>query len=146
MTTIQRQALVPHPVERMFALVADVASYPRHFDWCVEGRVLERQGQVEIARLVLRVAGMSLGLTTRNTLEAPSRLGLELVAGPLEQLSGVWSFRSLHASASLVALNLRFTVMQNGLVAAALGLGLQRLADRLVDDFVQVAAHADVHS
>lgn len=146
LTTLQRQALVPHSTEQMFTLVADVAGYSRHFDWCLDGRVLERRGAIEIARLELRVAGLAFGLTTRNTLEAPHRLSLELVEGPLERLEGAWSFRPLGATACLVALNLRFTVARSGWVAGALGVGLQRLADRLVDDFVQVAGHADVHS
>lgn len=34
MTTIQRSALVAQPPARVYALVNDVAAYPRRFDWC----------------------------------------------------------------------------------------------------------------
>ena len=41
MPTIQRSALVEHSAARMFALVNDIAAYPRRFDWCESAQVLE---------------------------------------------------------------------------------------------------------
>src|SRR3546814_9111044 len=40
MPTIQRSALVEHSAARMFALVNDIAAYPRRFDWCEYAHVL----------------------------------------------------------------------------------------------------------
>ena len=42
MPVILRSALVEHAAARMFALVNDVAAYPRRFDWCREAQVLEQ--------------------------------------------------------------------------------------------------------
>ena len=40
MPEIVRSALVEHSAARMFALVNDIAAYPRRFDWCRAADVL----------------------------------------------------------------------------------------------------------
>jgi len=138
MTSIHRHALVRHSAARMYGLVNDVASYPRRFSWCEDARVFEHDARHMLARLDLRVAGMSLSFTTRNTLEPPTRIALQLVDGPFRQLRGEWIFHSLAEDACKVNLHLDFEVASK-LVGSALGLGFQGLADRMVDDFCREA-------
>ncbi len=139
MIQIRRHALVRQMPERMFDLVNDVEAYPRRFAWCSAARVIESEGGTVVARLDLRFAGMTQGFTTRNTTERPHRLHMHLVEGPLRSLEGEWSFTPLGEDGCRVALALDFDY-SGKLGAAAMRLGFQGLANRMVDDFCAAAA------
>ena len=142
MTKIHRHALVRHSAARMFGLVNDVASYPRRFAWCERARVLEQDDTHMLARLELRVAGMPVAFTTRNTLETPTRIGMQLVDGPFSSLEGQWRFHSLAEDACKVSLDLDFEVAGK-LVGSALAIAFGSLGDRMVDDFCREADRGD---
>lgn len=138
MTKIHRHALVRHSALRMYTLVNDVAAYPERFPWCEGSAVLEQSDTHMLARLDLRVAGVGVTFTTRNTLHAPTRIELQLVEGPFKQLTGAWHFHSLAEDACKVSLDMDFDVAGK-IVGSALALGFQGLADRMVDDFCREA-------
>ncbi|MGY1424714.1 type II toxin-antitoxin system RatA family toxin [Lysobacter sp. A289] len=138
MTTIQRSALVDHSSNRMFALVSDVAAYPRRFDWCKDARVLESSDTHMVARLDLGLGGLSTWFTTRNTYSAPHHIDMTLVDGPFRKLTGRWEFHALDESACRIGLTLSFEPTVR-LLGPAMALGFQKLADRMVDDFVRAA-------
>jgi ribosome-associated toxin RatA of RatAB toxin-antitoxin module len=140
MIQIRRHALVRYTPDRMFDLVNDVEAYPTRFAWCAGARVLERDGDTSLtARLDLRFAGFTQSFTTYNTLERPRRLQLHLVDGPLRALDGDWTFTALGEDGCKIALALDFDY-SGRLGGAALRLGFQGLASRMVDDFCSVAA------
>lgn len=138
MTQIHRSALVARPAPLMFALVNDVEAYPRRFDWCEAAQVLEQDATMQIARLDLRMSGLRTSFTTRNTLAPSERIEMTLVDGPFRALSGLWRFTPLGESGSKVELIMDFEVAGK-LVGSALALGFQRLADRMVSDFVRAS-------
>ena len=138
MTTIHRSALVAQPPARLYALVNDVAAYPRRFDWCSGSAVLDRNERHMLARLDVRVAGMAVSFTTRNTLTPVSRIELELAEGPFQKFGGVWTFDAVGDSGCRVGLRLHFE-LAGKLLGSALALGFTGFADRLVDDFCRVA-------
>ena len=122
----------------MFALVNDVAAYPRRFDWCDDSQVLEASETHMVARLDLGLGALRTWFTTHNTLSPPHHIDLKLVEGPFRSLTGRWEFHALDESACKVTLSLTFEPSVK-LLAPAMALGFQSLADRMVDDFVQVA-------
>lgn len=138
MTTIRRSALVEHSAARMFALVNDVAAYPRRFDWCDAAEVLEVSGERVVARLELGLGALRTWFTTENTLSPPHHIDMRLRDGPFRRLDGRWEFHALDESACKVTLTLDFEPL-NKLLGPALALGFQGLADRMVDDFVRAA-------
>ena len=138
MPKIQRSALVEHSASRMFALVNDVAAYPRRFAWCESAQVLEADDRHLVARLDLGLAGLRTWFTTENTLSPPHHIDMQLRDGPFKRLSGRWQFHALDESACKVSLTLDFEP-QSRLLLPALTLGFQGLADRMVNDFVRVA-------
>lgn len=139
MIQIRRQAIVRQTPERMFDLVNDVEAYPRRFGWCASASVLSRDGDGGLtARLDLRLAGMTQSFTTRNTFERPKRLSMHLVDGPMRSLDGEWTFTPLGDEGCKVALALDFDY-SGRLAGAALRLGFQGLANRMVDDFCAAA-------
>ena len=138
MIEIRRQAIVRRPPAEMFDLVNDVEAYPRRFGWCSGARVLEREGDASlVARLDLRFAGIRQSFTTRNTLDRPRRLRVQLVEGPLSALDGTWTFDSLGEDGCRISLALDFDY--TGLLAGPLRIGFQGLANRMVDDFAAAA-------
>lgn len=141
MTSIQRHALVRHSARRMFDLVNDVAAYPARFLWCESSQVLEVSETHMLARLDLRLAGLRTSFTTRNTLEAPTRIDLQLVEGPFRKLTGAWHFHSLAEDACKVSLAMDFEVAGK-VLGSALAIGFQGVADRMVDDFCREADRA----
>ena len=138
MPEIRRSALVEHAAARMFALVNDIPAYPRRFAWCDAARVLEASPDRMVARLDLRLGALRTWFTTENTMVPPHHIDLRLVDGPFRSLSGRWEFHALDESACKVTLSLAFEPASR-LLAPAMALGFQALADRMVDDFVRVA-------
>ena len=138
MPTIKRSALVEHSAARMFALVNDIEAYPRRFDWCDSAQVLEADESHVTARLDLGFGALRTWFTTENTLSPPHHIDMQLRDGPFRKLSGRWQFHALDESACKVTLTLDFEP-QSRLLAPALALGFQGLADRMVDDFIRIA-------
>jgi len=134
---IRRSALVMQTAERMFDLVNDVEAYPRRFGWCAAAAILARDEMSMTARLDVRVAGLALGFTTRNTFEPSQRILMNLVDGPFSALVGEWTFAALGEAGCRIALALDFDY--SGLTAPVLRMGFRNLADRMVDDFVREA-------
>jgi ribosome-associated toxin RatA of RatAB toxin-antitoxin module len=137
---IRRSAIVRHSAAQMFDLVNDIDAYPRRFSWCAGAEVLERDANALTARLELRIAGMSTQFTTRNTLDPPRRIDMQLVDGPFRQLRGAWVFTALGGGCK-VALELDFDYAGK-LLAPVMRAGFEKLADRMVDEFGREAERA----
>ena len=137
MIRIRRSAIVRHNCARMYELVNEVEAYPRRFNWCSGAQVLSRDADAVTARLDLRLGGLTQSFTTRNTLEAPQRITMQLVEGPFRALHGVWTFTALGAAGCKVALALDFDY--SGLMGPVLRAGFQKVADRMVDEFCREA-------
>ncbi len=138
MTTIHRTALVAHSAARMFELVNDVEAYPRRFVWCHQAQVLESSEGQKVARLDLGLGALKTWFTTRNTFSAPERIDLTLVDGPFRKLVGLWEFQALEDSACRINFTLTFEPTMRFL-GPAMAIGFQKLADRMVNDFIRAA-------
>lgn len=138
MPKIERSALVGQPAERMYALVNDVAAYPRRFAWCDAAEIQEATESRMVARLDLGLGALRTWFTTENTLSPPHTIDMQLRDGPFKSLHGRWTFAALGDDACKVTLLLEFEPTSR-LMLPALTLGFKGLADRMVDDFVRVA-------
>ncbi|MBN8884766.1 MAG: type II toxin-antitoxin system RatA family toxin [Rudaea sp.] len=137
MIRIRRSAIVRHSCTHMFNLVNEVEAYPRRFNWCSGAHVLAREPDALTARLDLRLGAMTQSFTTRNTLEVPQRITMQLVEGPFRALHGGWTFTPLGDAGCKIALALDFDY--SGLMSPVLRAGFQKLADRMVDEFCREA-------
>jgi ribosome-associated toxin RatA of RatAB toxin-antitoxin module len=135
---IRRSALVKYSPAQMFDLVNEVEAYPKRFPWCAAAEIIESQNNVLVARLDLKFAGFHQSFTTRNTVEPPKRLQMDLVDGPFRSLEGVWDFIALGDAGCKVAFALDFDYAGR-LGGSALKLGFQGLAGRMVGDFCREA-------
>lgn len=138
MPSIEKSALVPYSDVEMYALVNDIESYPAFVPGCRSAQVLEATDSSKVARLDISKAGVGKSFTTRNTLEPPGRIGMELVDGPFKYLRGGWYFQRLDEQACKIVLHLEFE-FANRLLGMAFGSIFNELQSRMVDAFVQRA-------
>ena len=138
MPQITRHALVEHSSDQMFELVNGVDDYPQFLRWCTATKVLESSDTHMKATISVKVAGITQQFTTVNSLKRPESVLLSLQEGPFRKLEGLWRFRQLGDLGSRVELHLAFD-FNNSLLGAAFATGFSRIADHLVDDFVQRA-------
>jgi ribosome-associated toxin RatA of RatAB toxin-antitoxin module len=137
--TVNRSARVPYSAEQMFDLVNDIERYPEFLHWCSGARIDSRQGNVLEASLDIGMLGFRQSFRTRNTLQRPNRIQIELVSGPFRRLRGDWRFTDAATAGSDVTLALAFevTVSPFGVVFAKV---FEELAGAQMNAFVQRAA------
>ena len=138
MTVIERSALLAHPVEQVFDLVADIERYPEFLKGCVGADILKRDDDEVTATLRLSRAGISHGFTTQNRMQRPHRIDLALVDGPFSHFAGHWSFLALGDDACKTTLQLRFE-LASGIASVAAGKLFDKVALDLVDAIVNRA-------
>jgi len=140
MTDITRSALLPYPAPQVYELINDVAAYPQFMDGCVGAEVLKQTDEYMEARLDLARSGMRYSLVTRNRLEPPLSITMELVEGPFEALTGRWQVTALNESACKVTLELKFVLMSR-MMSMAAKMMFNPMADNLVEALVKRANH-----
>lgn len=136
MIIIQRSALLPYSNEKMFALVNDIESYPQYMDGCVKASVLSYTDNCMEARLELRKAGISQSFATRNRLEKPERIVMELSEGPFDVFQGEWQFRALAADACKVSLDLQFRIRSNTFASGPARQATEKLFESVAGNLV----------
>jgi ribosome-associated toxin RatA of RatAB toxin-antitoxin module len=135
MREVHRSAIVPYAADAMFALVADVEAYPQFVPGCTGSSVLSRDADGVVASLSLSKGPFASTFTTRNSVEPPRRMTMELVEGPFRTLHGEWLIEPLGEQGCRIGLRVRFE-----LASAArdwlLGPAFELTCNGLVDAFV----------
>ena len=129
---VERSALVSYSAAQMFDLVNDIEAYPKFMDGCVGAQVLARGDDWLEARLDLSKAGVTQSFITRNQLQPPLSMSMNLVDGPFKYLRGVWRFTPLGDAACKVSFELEFE-LQNRLLGMAVGKLFEAVSNRQVD-------------
>lgn len=138
MNKLKRHAIVPYTVQQMFELVNRIEDYPLFLPWCHKATILERKDNEVTATLDIAWKGVHKSFTTRNLLESPHRMTMQLLNGPLKELNGVWEFIALSDKASKVELDLEFE-FSGGWVDHLFQPIFQQIANSLVDAFCKRA-------
>ena len=116
----------------MFELINDIEAYPQFMDGCTGAKILARGDDWLEARLELSKAGVSQSFVTRNQLQPPHSMTMDLVDGPFKYLRGVWRFTALGEQASKVTFELEFE-LQNRLLGLAVGKLFESVSNKQVD-------------
>jgi ribosome-associated toxin RatA of RatAB toxin-antitoxin module len=138
MREINRSALVAYTPEQMYSLVVDVERYPQFLPWCKAASELKRGPDQVLARLHVHKGPINSHFTTRNRLEPPGAIHMELVEGPFSTLQGEWRFVDIGGKGSRVQLQLRFA-FSNPLNAWLLEPVFEGTSNTLLDAFVRRA-------
>ena len=81
-----------HAPRDLFALVADIESYPEFLPWCRAARIRERRDNVVIADLVVGFGPFRERFTSRVAFDEPNGIDVEYTDGPLRYLNNRWRF------------------------------------------------------
>jgi coenzyme Q-binding protein COQ10 len=95
MPTHSEQRRLPYSAQQLYALVADVESYPKFLPWCVAARIRQRhqepEGTVELSDLVIGFKMLREKFTSKVTLKE-GRIDVEYIEGPFKYLTNHWIF------------------------------------------------------
>ena len=138
MTAVDRSALVAHSAQKMYALVADVESYPQFLPWCDRAVVSANEPGRTVATLHVNFRGLKKAFTTENFNRPGSSIDMRLVSGPFRSLKGSWAFTALSENACKVELSLRYQFAST-LIEKVAGPAFQDIMDTFVDAFVRRA-------
>jgi ribosome-associated toxin RatA of RatAB toxin-antitoxin module len=132
---IQRTALVTFTPSQMFDLVIDVERYCEFLPWVTGASVIERHEHELVASLTMQRAGMHQTFTTRNAMQRPDRMTMNLVDGPFRHLEGTWTFSAIGTAGTKVALDMKFE-FANPVAALLFGRTFEQSVGELIDAFV----------
>ena len=132
---------VPHLPERMFALVADLDSYPRFLP-NVGGMAVKRDngatGDVRYARMTLRFGPVTQAYTSRVEADPAARtIVARAVDGPFAYLDSKWSFEP-EGAGTRVRFDIDFKI-SNPLIAAVAEPAFAAKQEEIIDAFVAEA-------
>lgn len=150
MKTVKQSVLIWYSAEEMFALVADVAQYPRFLPWCDHARVVTQDEGGMTAEIGISMGGIRQTFTTRNQHLPGPRIVLTMLEGPFSRLDGEWTFASLADApggpgqaaaptrACRVGLRLHYG-FGSPVLAKLVGPVFGKISEQLVDAFVKRA-------
>ncbi len=119
----------------MYALVNDVAAYPKFLPWCRSSKVINRSGNEMTASVEIARGALNQTFTTKNTLQKNKKILIALVDGPFKTLHGSWTFGPLkHDDACKIELDLEYK-FDSGLMSIAARPVFNQIANTLVDAF-----------
>ena len=138
MKSVRKSVLVPHPVERMYALVDRIDDYPKFLPWCGGARTSQRTSDSVVAEIRIDYHGLRQGFVTRNATIAPERIDMHFVSGPFRKLEGRWQFVAVGALGCRIEFALDYE-FASGMLEVLVGPIFDSIADSLVDAFVRRA-------
>lgn len=138
MTHINKSALVPYSAEQMYNLVDDIPAYAEFLPWCQSAEELNRSENEVQGSLFVSHSGLKKSFTTRNELDKPHSITMNLVEGPFKHLRGVWTFTTLGEDGCKVTLDMDFE-FSSKLVGMTFGPVFSHMSSSLVDAFVHRA-------
>lgn len=132
---------VPHLPERMYALVADLESYPRFIPNCKAMDVKRDRGttgDVRYAKMTIKFGPMTQSYTSR-VVSDPAALTItaHAVDGPFSYLDSRWSFEH-EGMGTRVKFDIEFK-FSNALIAAVAEPAFAAKQDEIVDAFMEEA-------
>lgn len=112
MTSRRTSTEVPYTADQMFALVADIESYPEFLPWCVALRIADRRPEKKLTYLTadMIVAYRVFREKFRSLVrldEIGRTIEVDYIDGPFRSLKNSWSFRVL-PTGSIVDFSIEF--------------------------------------
>lgn len=139
MAQINTSACVPYTDEQMFALVNDVATYPRYVPLCSAVAIRSHGAESLVATMTFSKGKIKFDVTTENTMRGCQAIDMRLVDGPFKYLNGTWSFIPNPHGGSDVSFIVDFE-FSNALLTMAFGSIFKNIAESMVGAFCDEAA------
>ena len=99
---------LPYTPEQLFTLVGDVGRYAEFLPWVVAVRVRSSTETETIADLVVGFNAFKERFTSKVTKQAPDRITVDYIEGPLKYLKNEWRFEPAPGGGSNVDFSVDF--------------------------------------
>ncbi len=83
---------LPYSPEQLFAMVADIEKYDEFLPWVVAVRIQSSSDAQTVADLVVGFNAFKERFTSKVTKQAPDKIIVDYVDGPLKYLHNEWTF------------------------------------------------------
>lgn len=138
MPTHSETRSLPYTADEMYALVADVAAYPKFLPWCAAARIrsVKAEGPISVmeADLVISFKVFRERFGSRVTLRPDTReIDTEYLDGPFKYLKSTWSFKPAESGCD-VSFFVDFE-FRNMILQKAIGLVFNEAMQRIVRAF-----------
>jgi coenzyme Q-binding protein COQ10 len=130
---------LPYTPEQMYALVSDVAAYPRFLPWVTAVRVRSDSETEMLADMIVGFKGLRETFTSRVAKARPGHVHVDYVDGPLKYLTNDWRFRDDGAGGALVEFEVDFA-FKNQLFEMLAGQMFHRALRKMIGAFETRAA------
>ena len=130
---------VAYSAERMFDLVADVASYGEFLPWVVATRVKSDDETRMVADMLVGFKSLREKFTSRVEKRRPEEIRVHYVDGPLRDLDNRWLFRPLGAEECEIDFSVDF-IFRNPIFEKLAGQYFDRAFRKMVTAFEDRAA------
>jgi coenzyme Q-binding protein COQ10 len=139
MPTHKETKVLPYSATQMYALVADVASYPQFLPWTAAARIRSRtggpEGEVLDADLVISFKVFRERFGSRVTLwPGQRRIDTEYIDGPFRHMKSAWAFRDRAEGGSEVDFFVDFE-FRNAILQGIIGVVFNDAMQRVVRAF-----------
>ncbi|MBE3638467.1 type II toxin-antitoxin system RatA family toxin [Mangrovicoccus algicola] len=130
---------LPYSADDMYALVADVGSYPQFLPWCAAARIRSREdrGDHEVmeADLVISFKVFREKFGSRVTLwPEKRRIDTEYIDGPFRYMTSTWSFADRPGGGCTVEFSTDFE-FRNRMLQGVIGVVFNEAMQRIVRAF-----------
>lgn len=138
--------IMPHSADQMYALIADVKSYPQFLPWCSAARIRSTTprpegGEVMDADLVISFKVFRERFTSRVTMMPGERkIDVEYLDGPFKYLVNHWTFIPMDDGQCEVDFHVDFEFKSRTL-QALIGVVFNEAMRRIVGAFETRAKH-----
>lgn len=140
MKTVHKSVLIWYSPAQMCSLVQDVAKYPEFLPWCSSGHAMPPDADGSyVAEVGMRFASINQAFATRNRVDFPHSLDMDLVRGPFQNLQGRWQFLAIAGEPDACRVELDLSYSFNPVLAAVLGPVFDKIANTMVESFIQRA-------
>jgi coenzyme Q-binding protein COQ10 len=145
--THAEKRILPYSADQMFALVADVASYPDFLPWCAAARIRSRRpvegGELVEADLVISFKVFRERFGSRVTiLPDRRRIDVAYLDGPFRYLANHWQFTPTSGGGCEVEFFVDFE-FRSAMLQAVIGVVFHEAMQRIVRAFEERAR--DLH-
>ena len=130
---------LPYSPEQLFDLVADVKCYDEFLPWVTAVRVRSSSDEETVADLIVGFNAFKERFTSRVVKQAPSRICVDYVEGPLKYLHNEWHFERAADGGTDVRFSVDFA-FKSRLFETLAGAMFDRALRRMTGAFEQRAA------
>lgn len=109
MPVFSKEEELPYTTSELFKLVSNIEEYPYFIPWCKEAVILERDGDIVLADLIINYFGIKGKYTSKVFLDEKNQeISVELAQGPFEYLYQSWKFIKISEKSSIVEFDIDF--------------------------------------